>query len=43
MKASDGRQGAVRLKIRKLGPYTSKVQGATWGVYTSATDPGSTP
>lgn len=42
MKTNDG-QGAARLKIRKLGPYTHKVQGPPSGIYTSATEPGSTP
>ena len=41
MKANDG-QGATRLKIRKLGPYTHEVQGPPAGIYTSATEPGST-
>ena len=40
MKVNDG-QGAARLKIRKLGPYTHKVQGPLSGIYTSAMEPGS--
>ena len=42
MKANDG-QGAARLKIQKLGPYTHKAQGLPLDIDTSATEPGPTP